>query len=131
MRLAFGVLAAVLISMPAHAQTPPCPASAWRLADGSILDLGSMDGATRRWRKFDGTTGKLVESVDGVWMSSLGWTDRADGKSAVLSNCQSGVIKFNGAEARHIELDVADTTFKAKDVELKGRLVMPKGTDKV
>ncbi len=136
MKLALGLIAAALVCLPAQAQTAPCPASAWRLNDGTVIDIGSVDSdGSRRWRKFDGTTGRLTATVDDIWMSSLGWTGRADGKSVALANCQTGVIRFDGVEARHVELDVQETTFKVKDADLKGRLVMPKkpdkGTDKV
>jgi len=122
---------ALLTATPAHAGPTVCPASTWRLSDGAILDLGAMDEGTRRWRKFDGTSGKLTPSTGGAWTSTLGWTDRPDGKAVSLANCSEGRIRFDGLNGQRIDLDTVETTFKVKDIELAGRLVLPKGGGKV
>lgn len=123
--------ASFLSATPAHAQSADCPASTWRLADGAILDLGSMDQRTRRWRKFDGTSGLLAPARDGLWTSTLGWTNRADGKTVSLAECAAGHIRFDGLDGRRIDFDTTETTFRVKDIKLAGRLVLPKGDTNV
>jgi len=114
---------------PAHAagSVGDCHIGAWRLANGDVLDLAPTDGTDLRWRRFDGTTGALRKAAGGTWTSFYGWTDRPDGKAVDLPDCAAGEIRFDGQAARRIAFDVTDVTFRGRDVDLAGRLVLPKG----
>src|SRR5438552_4332385 len=109
-----------------------CQIGAYRFSDGEIVDIARSEGNTFRWRKFDGTTGALHKKQDDSWISTLGWTDRPDGHTTSFTRCASGEIEFDGKKARRIAFDVADTVFKGRgDVKLAGRLVLPKGNERV
>src|SRR5215467_5198957 len=105
---------------------------AYRFTDGEIVDIARSEGNTFRWRKFDGSTGVLHSKENGLWISTLGWTDRADGHTVLFARCASGEIEFDGKKARRIPFDVTDTVFEGRGgVKLAGRLVLPKGNDPV
>jgi pimeloyl-ACP methyl ester carboxylesterase len=99
----------------------------YRLSDGGIVDIAPSVGNTRRWRRFDGTTGALSEKKDGLWTSTLGWTGRPDGKTVRFSECAAGRITFDGMEGRRLTFDVTDAMFTSHGTTLVGRLVLPKG----
>ena len=50
-----------------------------------------------RWRRKDGTTGLLTADKDSDWISTLGWTERPDGKHVSFADCGAGRITFDGA----------------------------------
>jgi pimeloyl-ACP methyl ester carboxylesterase len=102
-----------------------CRIGAYRLTDGSVVDIGASDDALR-WRRFDGTTGALHRAADGRWSSTLGFTDKADGKTVTFSDCKKGDISFDNINGHRIAFDVIDTEFNANGVKLAGRLVLPK-----
>ena len=109
-----------------------CQTGAYRFPDGEIIDIARSEGNTFRWRKFDGTSGVLHPKQNGLWISTLGWTDRADGHTVLFARCASGEIEFDGKKARRIPFDVTDTVFEGRGgVKLAGRLVLPKGNDPV
>jgi len=109
-----------------------CQTGAYRFTDGEIIDIARSEGNTFRWRKFDGATGVLHPKQNGLWISTLGWTDRADGHTVLFARCASGEIEFDGKKARPIPFDVTDTVFEGRDgVKLAGRLVLPKGNGPV
>ncbi|WP_143198857.1 hypothetical protein [Bradyrhizobium sp. NAS80.1] len=109
---------------------PACLVGAYRLADGSIVDIAPSDGDTLRWRRFDGTTDGLRRTGGAGWSSSFGWTGRADGKKVSLSDCDSGATDFDGEHGRRLTFDTMDTKFESHGTSLEGRLVMPKGKKK-
>lgn len=109
-------------------ETQDCHVGTYRLSDGDIVDIAPSDGATLRWRRFDGTTGALSEKTDRLWTSTLGWTGRPDGKTVRWSECAAGRITFDGMEGRRLTFDVTDTTFTSHGTTLVGRLILPKGT---
>ena len=114
------------------ARSDDCQTGTYRFSDGEIVDIARSEGNTFRWRKFDGTTGALHKKQDDSWISTLGWTDRPDGHTTSFTRCASGEIEFDGKKARRIAFDVADTVFKGRgDVKLAGRLVLPKGNERV
>ena len=104
-----------------------CRIGAYRLTDGSFVDIAPSSGEKMRWRRLDGTTGALQKSHDNTWTSTFGWTDRPDGKTVAFTDCKAGKIRFDGRIATRIAFDVTDVTFRGRDVDLAGRLVMPKG----
>lgn len=108
-----------------------CRIGSYQLSDGSDVDIGPTDGPQLRWRRKDGTTGALTETADGRWTSTLGWTERPDGKQVRFSDCSKGEIRFDGSEGKRIAFDVTETKFQGAGVSLAGRLVMPKGTARV
>ncbi len=89
-----------------------CQIGAYRFSDGEIVDIARSEGDTFRWRKFDGTTGVLHKKFDGSWTSTLGWTDRADGRTASFTRCATGEIEFDGKKAHRIPFDVTDTVLR-------------------
>jgi pimeloyl-ACP methyl ester carboxylesterase len=126
------VILALLLAPPAFAQEQ-CLVGAWKLADSMTLDISPQPEGGLRWRKFDGTTGKLfgMESIR-TWHSMLGWTGDLDGHRIVGPDCDKGWIAFDGVEARRAPLDVTDTVFasagpEGEALQLAGRLVLPEG----
>jgi dienelactone hydrolase len=132
--------AAVVFPALADASTVGnCHVGAYRLDDSSIVDIAPSDDDTLRWRKFDGTTGALRRTqgqIEGQseadsWNSSFGWTDRPDGKVVSFGPCEVGEIHFGGMAGRRIDFNVTETKFHSRDVDLVGRLVLPKGNGRV
>ncbi|HUA80336.1 MAG TPA: alpha/beta hydrolase [Dyella sp.] len=119
----------------AHASGAPagnCHIGAYRLIDGSVVDIGATDPATSlRWRRVDGTTGLLTRHPDGTWTSTRGWTGRLDDITVRFSDCRDGRITFDGTTGRRIDFDIANTRFDGAGVSLAGRLVLPKGKERV
>jgi len=109
------------------AETPDCHVGSYRLKDGSFVDIAPSDGATLRWRTFDGTTGALAKKSDTQWTSTAGWTGRPDGRTVRFSDCAAGQIDFDGIAGHRIAFDVTDTKFTNHGATLAGRLVLPKG----
>ena len=112
----------------AHADD--CHVASYRLADGRAIDLAPATDGALRWRMEDGASGKLTRDGD-AWVSTLGWTDRADGHRATLGGCEPGEITFDGTRATKIALDVIETRFNVDGAELAGRLLLPKGNSRV
>ena len=131
MRMVLAAAAAVLVSASAAWAADDCHVGAYRFANGDVVDIGPADDGALRWRMFDGTVGTL-HPKDGGWTSTLGWTERRDGHGVELADCARGTISFDSKTAQRIAFDVTETTFAGRGgVKLKGRLVLPKGADKV
>lgn len=136
---AFALLAALAGAMPlgkvaraSDDSAVACHVGAYRLADGSLVDIGATDGADRlRWHREDGTTGLLTRHPDGSWTSTLGWTQRPDRIAVRFSDCRDGRISFGGSTGSRIPFDITDTRFQGAGVTLAGRLVLPKGDGRV
>jgi uncharacterized protein len=111
--------------------THDCRIGIYHLQDGTNVDIGATEGPHLRWRRANGTTGKLTEASDGSWTSTLGWTERPDGKRVSFSDCAKGEINFDGVNGHRMVFDVTDTKFQGAGVSLAGRLVMPKGNGRV
>jgi pimeloyl-ACP methyl ester carboxylesterase len=108
-----------------------CHIGIYQLRSGGDVDIGATDGGHLRWRRKDGTTGVLTQTPDGSWASTLGWTDRPDGKRVSFSDCSSGRINFDGVSGQRIAFDVTNTLFEGAGARLAGRLVMPKGNQRI
>src|SRR5260370_15273155 len=109
-----------------------CPIGAYRFSDGEIVDIARSEGDTLRWRKFDGTTGALRKEQEGLWTSTVGWTDRPYGHTVSFTRGATGEIEFDGKKAHRIPFDVTDTVFDGRgEIKLAGRLVLPQGKDRV
>ena len=130
MKRSLPLVALVLVSAGSHAATD-CHVGAYRLADSSIVDIAPSEEDRLRWRKLDGTTGSLRKSEGDRWTSTYGWTDRPDGKQVTFAGCDTGKIRFAGVEGKRVDFDVTETTFHSKDVDLVGRLILPKGQGRV
>ncbi|HYE42063.1 MAG TPA: alpha/beta hydrolase, partial [Caulobacteraceae bacterium] len=105
--------------------TGTCHVGAYRLADGQLVDVGESAGGLR-WRRFDGTSGKLVVGAGG-WSSTLGWTGRPDGVRVSFGPCGAGTISFDGQAGRRIPLETREASFTSHGVALSGRLLLPPG----
>lgn len=115
------------LSGAANAQAPDlaCHIGVYRLADGSLLDLGRTDGGLR-WRRMDGETGRLLPEKDGL-KAYVGWTKEAASAAPDLGACDDQ-ITFRGQTGARVALQVIDTTFEgANGTKLAGRLVLPPG----
>lgn len=121
---------AVAFASGAHAGGD-CHIGSYRLDNGALVDIAPSDGDTLRWRQFDGMTGALHRTAGDDWRSTYGWTGRADGVTVSFPDCAAGRITFHGASGQRISFDVRDTTFVSHGVRLAGRLILPKGQDKV
>ncbi len=130
---AAGLAAVMLMAVPAAARAADdCHVGAYRLADGSFVDVApSVDDDGLRWSRFDGSTGLLTALPGGGWKSTLGWTDRPDGKMVSFSPCAAGEISFDGMAGRRIAFDVTPARFTSHGVTLVGRLVLPPGGERV
>lgn len=106
---------------------PDCHIGSYRLSDGRAVDIAPSDGDTLRWRLFSGQTGQLHPQKNGIWTSTFGWTDRADGKRVTFSDCAKGEIGFGSDRGQRIAFETQNTTFESDGVKLVGRLVMPQG----
>jgi uncharacterized protein len=119
----------------AHAAGNPvanCHIGAYRLSNGDLVDIGAADGATDlRWTREDGTTGHLTPRPDGRWTSTRGWTDRPDGISVRFSDCRDDRITFDHLDGKRIPFNITNTRFQGAGVTLAGRLVLPKGNERV
>ena len=108
-----------------------CHIGSYRLSDGRVIDIAPSDDNTLRWRMFTGETGQLHPQANGTWTSTYGWTDRPDGKVISFSDCDKGEIHLGKEQGRRIDFDVRDTVFESNGVKLVGRLVLPKGSEKI
>ena len=91
----------LLFAGPAIADsTINCHVGAYRLADGTAVDIAPSEGDTLRWRMFAGETGQLHKQINGTWISTFGWTDRPDGKTVSFSDCDQGKIAFGKESGR-------------------------------
>lgn len=106
--------------------TGDCRIGLYRLSDNSDVDIAPSDAGRLRWRRKDGTSGALTRNADGSWSSTLGWTERPDGKRVSFSKCEAGEIRFDGLKGKRIPFDVTDTRFQSGGIDLSGRLVLPK-----
>lgn len=120
-----------LPSVPAQA-SDSCHAGAYRLADGSFVDVAGT-GESLRWRRLDGSTGELTRDADaGAWISAPGWSGVPGEARVVFGDCGDGHIGFDGTDGERIELEVRETAFEGHgETRLAGRLVLPPGDDPV
>jgi pimeloyl-ACP methyl ester carboxylesterase len=108
-----------------------CHVGAYRLADGTAVDIAPSDGDTLRWRMFTGETGQLRERGNGTWTSTYGWTGRPDGKTVSFAGCDKDTIIFGTEGGQRIPFDVSNATFESGNVKLVGKLIMPHAHSKV
>jgi len=108
-----------------------CHVGSYRLASGVLVDIAPSYHNTLRWREFDGATGALRKASNGTWTSTLGWTERPDGKTVSFSACSAGRIRFGGVPGEKIAFDVKPAAFKSHGTVLLGRLLLPKGKRRV
>jgi pimeloyl-ACP methyl ester carboxylesterase len=122
---------AALPSIVCAGEPPDCHSGIYRLVDGNLVDIAPADEGMLRWLRFDGSTGGLHQGANGIWNSTYGWTDRADGIDVSFSACSTGKIDFGGLSGQRIALDVKEATFRSHGTVLAGRLVMPQGQEPV
>jgi pimeloyl-ACP methyl ester carboxylesterase len=126
-----GVILGCHTAANAADMTGDCRIGIYRLSDNGDVDIAPSDEGRLRWRRKDGTSGALSRNPDGSWSSTLGWTERPDGKRVSFSECDAGEIRFDGLKGKRIALDVTETRFASGDIDLAGRLLMPKGRRRV
>ncbi|HZC38324.1 MAG TPA: alpha/beta hydrolase, partial [Sphingomicrobium sp.] len=131
MRVALLSMLFALLTVPTAAQgASSCAVGAYRLGDGSIVDVAQSDTAHWRWRRTDGTTGLLSQRSDGGWTSTLGWTGRPDGHR-IGFDCRPHQLRFDGLTGAPVRLRISNVRFQVAGATLAGRLVMPEGKAKV
>lgn len=130
--LAWLALFALAMPLTSHAATDPvdCGVGAWRLDDGSTIDVARSQGDSLRWRRPDGTSGAFLATGLAAGVSLLGWTERPDGKQ-VRIDCAKAAIDFDGVPGHRLSLATTDTRFTSDGTALAGRLVMPEGNGPV
>lgn len=129
---ALGLVIALSACSAARVPAIDCHVGAYQLRDGTVVDVSPLSNPEQlRWRLFDGRSGRLTQDARGVWTSTQGWTDRADGVRVGFGECTAGRIVFDGRDGDRLKFDVTDTTFQGADVTLQGRLVLPKGAGPV
>jgi uncharacterized protein len=116
---------------PGHVSSAPCEIGSYRMTDGTSLDIGSSEPGHLRWKRLDGTTGVLTSQGNDLWTSTLGWTDRPDGRQVTIPDCGRGEIRFDAAAGRRIPLIQMNTRFQGSGVTLAGRLTMPPGQARI
>ncbi|WP_395396329.1 alpha/beta hydrolase (plasmid) [Novosphingobium sp. BL-8A] len=124
------ILPILLILTGAAPPAENCAVGSYLLSDGTIVDIAAGEGDHLRWRRPDGTTGELTEMHNARWKSTLGWTGRPDGNELSF-DCARHQMIFNRRRGNRIAFDVTDTTFEVNGAVLAGRLVMPKGKQRV
>ena len=130
-------LAAILFFLPAVplgaavVQPPVCHVGAYRMNDGSVIDIESDGDKALTWRSFAGDRGGLRKNADGSWASSFGWTGRPDGNQMAFGDCAQGRMRFGNLTGQRIPLDIQDVAFQSHGTRLLGRLVLPHGDAKV
>jgi pimeloyl-ACP methyl ester carboxylesterase len=131
-RYCLTLCASLAASIVCAAETPDCHAGTYRLADGKLVDIAPNDDDTLRWVQFDGATGVLHKNAHGgTWNSTYGWTNRADGVTVSFADCSADQISFGGVSGQRIALELKEATFRSHGTVLVGRLVMPKGEERV
>lgn len=109
-----------------------CHAGVYRLDDDSVVAVnGVSEPGQLRWRRIDGQSGLLKRTDNGSWISTLGWTNRADGIDIDFGDCKQARMSFDGHTGEKLEFAITDTMFASGDVNLRGRLVMPQGRSPV
>jgi poly(3-hydroxybutyrate) depolymerase len=98
---------------------------------GETVDIAPSDAGSLRWLTFSGERGELHPRPNGTWTSTYGWTNRPDSKTTSFSDCASHEIHFGNQTGKRIEFDVIETTFESGGVKLAGRLVLPKGKERI
>lgn len=123
------ILAALTFTPCASANGPAaqCAPAYFQLEDGSGVDIAPSTEGHLRWRRLDGTSGLLSQQSDGKWSSTLGWTERDDGKIVDLTDCGRGVIRFAGVTGHRLNFETTEAPFTSGDVQLAGRLILPPG----
>jgi uncharacterized protein len=132
-RLCIGACALSAVTSNVHAgdMTSDCHIGSYRLANGNLIDVAPSVDDTLRWRQFDGETGALHKTENGIWKSTYGWTDRGDGRTVSFAACGSGSVEFDDVSGERVVFDVRETKFTSHGTVLVGRLVMPQGADRV
>ena len=132
--LALGSVVPVDAQVSPSGQAPasaPCEVGSYLMADGTSLDIGPGVDGQLRWRRTDGSTGALTLQGNGRWTSTLGWTERSDGRQVTISGCESGEIRFDDVAGQRQPLIQVDTRFLGSGVMLAGRLTLPPGRARV
>lgn len=125
------VAMALALATGAQANPMPCEVGSYAMADGTQLDIAASEPGKLRWRRLDGSSGKLTSTGQGRWTSTLGWTDRPDGHRVTFPDCKRGEIRFDKVTGRREALIQIDTRFQGAGVELAGRLTLPPGQARV
>lgn len=124
------LLGAAAMAVPVAAAFAACETGSYELAGGGYVDIAPADGGRLRWRLRDGRTGALTPGSGGLWTSTMGWTNRDDGKR-IAFDCSRSTIDFEGIPGTRIAFDVKNTRFDVQGARLAGRLLLPEGDQPV
>lgn len=125
---------AAAIAGTAAAQQTAAPAGcrngAYAMSDGSQLIISPSMGNDLRYRRLDGTTGRLYLQADSSYLSGPGWANAKDPNIfARFSGCphDSLVFRQDGKTltGKRIPLPVIPLRFDVKDAAVYGELFLP------
>ncbi|MGN7824283.1 alpha/beta fold hydrolase [Chitinophaga sp. 22536] len=124
---------AVLITSTATAQTESysnCRNGAYALSDGSQLVISPSQDNDLRYRRLDGTTGRLFLQADSSYLSGPGWANAKDPNVfAHFGGCANGslVFKQDGKTytGKRIPFPVIPMHIPVKGASVYGELYLP------
>lgn len=106
--------------------TVTCHVGVYRLGDGSWVDVAPAVDKGLRWRRLDGTIGRMILNAERLWVSTLGATNRVERSQPQLGTCDEGRITFEGRAGFRMGFDIRNTTFVGQgETRLNGRLILP------
>lgn len=126
-----GLLALAWFAGPYTANDAPCQAGAWRQEGAGVVVLVPTAGnqPQLRWLLMDGSTGTLTPDALGRWRGNAGWTEQPHPTEWRFNGCDTG--QADGHPVTKLALDMHETRFQSRGVELAGRLVLPPGVERV
>lgn len=110
-----------------------CHSGAYGLSDGSQMVIQPSVDPDLRYRRLDGSTGRLYPVGGNSYESGDGWAVRKPVTlNVTFGACDEGIIHFQPAgkpalEGRKIALPTIPITFSSEGQTLYGELVMPAG----
>ncbi|MCW3466274.1 alpha/beta hydrolase family protein [Chitinophaga nivalis] len=107
-----------------------CRNGAYALPDGSKLVISPSRGKDLRYRRMDGSTGRLFLQADSSYLSGPGWANPKDPNIfARFGGCTHDVLDFrqdgNTFSGKRIHFPVIPIRFSGQDASLYGELFLP------
>lgn len=130
--LTIACLATPLSTQSALAQGSDYDAScfdgAYRLSDGSVLEVRAVGEDRAYLHHWSGTATKMMRG-DGKWSAFRGYGDIPSDLSVVIGVCSEGLESYEGLAATRLDLPTVESHFFSQGTKLTGRLTLPEGGD--